>query len=85
MDPVSWKKRGPVFLGTDQVHGVGHCSFAKSPDGREDWIVYHSKKSTNPGWDRDIRLQPFSWKPDGYPDFGIPVTPGTPMKVPSGE
>ncbi|MFC4872148.1 family 43 glycosylhydrolase [Negadavirga shengliensis] len=85
MQPESWKKSGPVFQGTDQVYGVGHCSFAKSPDGKEDWLLYHTKKSTEPGWDRDIRLQPFGWKPDGSPDFGTPVPAGKPLKVPSGE
>src|SRR5690606_4020429 len=27
MDPDNWEKKGPVFLGTDKVHGVGHASF----------------------------------------------------------
>ena len=26
----------------DGVFGPGHNSFVKSPDGREDWIVYHA-------------------------------------------
>ena len=85
MDPASWKKTGPVFMGTEEVLGVGHCSFAKSPDGSEDWIIYHSKKTTQPGWDRDIRMQPFGWKADGSPDFGVPVPAGVPIARPSGE
>lgn len=85
MNPASWKKTGPVFTGTKHVHGVGHCSFAKSPDGTEDWIIYHSKKTTQPGWDRDIRMQPFTWKADGSPDFGVPVPVGKPIQKPSGE
>lgn len=83
--PGNWEKSGPVFQGTDQVYGVGHCSFAKSPDGTEDWIFYHTKKSTEPGWNRDIRLQPFYWHADGSPDFGTPVPAGEPLEVPSGE
>jgi GH43 family beta-xylosidase len=85
MDPASWKKTGPVFMGTEEVLGVGHCSFAKSPDGSEDWIIYHSKKTTQPGWDRDIRMQLFGWKVDGSPDFGVPVPAGKPISRPSGE
>ncbi|QCR23030.1 family 43 glycosylhydrolase [Pontibacter sp. SGAir0037] len=85
MQAKNWIKSGPVFQGTDQVFGVGHCSFAKSPDGTEDWIIYHAKKSTKPGWERDIRLQPYTWKADGSPDFGVPVPTGVPVKVPSGE
>lgn len=85
MNPGSWKKTGPVFMGTEEVLGVGHCSFAKSPDGSEDWIIYHSKKTTQPGWDRDIRMQTFKWKADGSPDFGVPVPAGVPIAKPSGE
>lgn len=86
MKPENWQKSGPVFQGTDQVHGVGHCCFAKSPDGTEDWILYHAKKSTEPGWERNIRLQPFGWNPtDGSPVFGTPVPAGVPLPLPSGE
>lgn len=85
MKPENWTKKGPVFQGTEKVLGAGHASFTTSPDGTEDWIFYHSKKSTEPGWDRDIRLQKFTWNEDGSPDFGVPVSAGTAMKVPSGE
>jgi GH43 family beta-xylosidase len=85
MDPASWQKSGPVFAGTSNVYGVGHASFTTSPDGTEDWIVYHSKISTTPGWDRDIRIQKFGWNADGSPSFGTPVPAGQPLAVPSGE
>ncbi len=85
LNPENWKKTGPVFLGNNQVHGVGHCSFVKSPDNTEDWIIYHSKKTTEPGWDRDVRLQPFTWNADGTPHFGQPIPAGQKIKLPSGE
>lgn len=85
MVPENWIKSGPIFLGTNQVLGVGHSSFAKSPDGKEDWILYHSKKTEKPGWDRDIRLQPFRWKENGAPDFGIPIPAGVLLTLPAGE
>jgi GH43 family beta-xylosidase len=85
LEPANWKKSGPVFQSTDQVFGVGHCSFTKSPDNTEDWIYYHSKKSTTPGWQREIRLQRFTWHKDGSPDFGKPLSSGVPLKLPSGE
>ncbi|MGV3540190.1 MAG: family 43 glycosylhydrolase [Rufibacter sp.] len=85
MDPKNWTKTGPVFQGTDQVFGPGHPSFTTSPDGTEDWIIYHTKVSTQPGWERDIRLQKFTWDKSGNPVFGTPIPAGTPMKVPSGE
>ena len=84
MKADSWVKSGPVFSGTDVVYGVGHASFTVSPDGTEDWIVYHAKKGPEPGWDRVIRTQPFTWSADGSPHFGRPVPPGQALAVPSG-
>lgn len=85
MDPESWIKTGPVFTRAPGVHGPGHNGFAKSPDGTEDWIVYHAKRDTTPGWDRVIRVQPFGWNADGSPDFGEPVPSGQPIPAPSGQ
>lgn len=84
LDPANWKKTGPVFTGNSQVYGVGHCSFVKSPDNTEDWIIYHSKKSTNPGWQRDVRMQSFTWNADGTPHFGTPIPAGQKQNFPSG-
>lgn len=82
----NWKKKGkPVFKGTEVVHGVGHASFVKSPDNTEDWIIYHSKIDSIPGWNRDVRMQEFGWNRDGSPDFGTPIKAGIPLDVPSGE
>ncbi|MBC3540952.1 glycoside hydrolase family 43 protein [Rufibacter sp. H-1] len=88
-DPMlasNWTKSdGPVFQSTAEVLGVGHCSFTTSPDNTEDWILYHAKKSAQPGWQRDIRMQKFTWTADGFPVFGEPVSSGVPIKVPSGQ
>ncbi|HWS00181.1 MAG TPA: glycoside hydrolase family 43 protein [Prolixibacteraceae bacterium] len=84
-DPGNWSKKGPVFSGNSEVYGVGHCSFVKSPDKSEEWIIYHSKKSSAPGWQRDVRMQPFTWNPDGTPNFGKPVPAGKKLNIPSGE
>ena len=86
-DPMraeSWVKSGPVFSGTDTVHGVGHAGFTVSPDSTEHWIVYHTKKDTTPGWDRVIHTQPFDWDAGGAPRFGAPAPPGQTLAVPSG-
>lgn len=85
LDPASWEKSGPVFLGTDAVHGVGHASFTTSPDGSQDWIVYHSKRTTTPGWDRDIRTQQFTWSTTGAPQFGEPTPIGVVLSRPAGD
>ena len=77
LQPSSWvKKPVPVFTRSAGVFGPGHASFVRSPDGSEDWIVYHAARRRSGGWDRDVRMQRFGWKPDGSPDFGIPVPPG---------
>lgn len=85
LNPESWWKKGPVFQGNSSVHGVGHVSFVKSPDETEDWIIYHSKKSTEPGWDRNVRMQPFTWNPDGTPNFGEAIPAGKEIDRPAGE
>lgn len=85
MNPQSWVKKGPVFKGTDDVYGVGHASFTTSPDGSENWIVYHTKVSPEPGWERVIHLQPFTWNENSSPDFGTPVSAGQAIDKPSGE
>ena len=84
--PGSWKKHDrPVFESRNRVFGPGHCSFTKSPDGSEDWIVYHSARSKGSGWDRTVRAQRFAWNVDGSPLFGAPVKPEAPIPLPSGE
>lgn len=85
LQPKNWTKKGPVFQGNSRVFGVGHVSFVKSPDNAEDWIIYHSKKSTKPGWERDVRMQAFTWNNDGTPNFGEAISAGKEIKRPAGE
>lgn len=86
LSPSSWvKKPVPVFTRTSKVFGPGHCSFTTSPDGREHWMVYHAARRAGSGWDRDVRMQPFTWNSDGSPRFGEPIPPGVPLPVPSGD
>jgi GH43 family beta-xylosidase len=82
LSPSNWEKSGPVFQGP---FGAGHCSFSESPDGKEDWIIYHSKKSIAEGWERDVRLQQFKWSRNGNPNFGTPLPEGVEINRPSGE
>ncbi|KAF2273976.1 alpha-N-arab-like proteininofuranosidase [Westerdykella ornata] len=88
MDPHSWKKHndGCVFYqnAEEGVYGVGHASFVQSPDGTEDWIVYHGMQDPANGWAaRTIRAQRFSWNEDGTPNFPRPGY--GPYHVPSGQ
>ncbi len=80
----SWtKKASPVFTRTLEVFGPGYGSFVTSPDGSQDWIVYHAAKYRGAGWNRNIRIQPFTWHPDGSPNFGQPIAAGVPLAIPS--
>lgn len=79
LDPKSWKKSSePVFTASpeDSVFAPGHNSFFKSPDGKEDWILYHAnaKPGQGCGRDRSPRAQRFGWTKDGKPDFGKPIS-----------
>jgi GH43 family beta-xylosidase len=84
MNPCSWEKRGPVLGKTPEVWGVGHCSFVRSPDQTEDWILYHAKSKQKKGWlDRRVHAQRFSWYHDGLPHFGRPLQAGIAFPTPS--
>ena len=83
----SWTKLDrPVFY-QDPAAGVyapGHNGFFESPDGKENWIIYHANSSPGQGCGgtRSPRMQPFTWKPDGTPDFGRPIPASTELKGP---
>lgn len=84
LDSKNWTKQGQVLKRTDKVWGVGHCSFVKSPDQSEDWILFHAKSKRKSGWmDRNVRAQRFTWTASGLPFFGEPVNIGVSLKVPS--
>jgi GH43 family beta-xylosidase len=74
LDPKSWHKvNHPVFESTTEIFGVGHCCFPELPDGRQEFIAYHSKIDREEGWRRVVRLQRFRWTEDNFPDFGKPL------------
>lgn len=86
----SWTKSAiPVFQRADQnsVYGPAHNGFFKSPDGSEDWIVYHANASASGVCDtrRTTRAQKINWNADGTPNFGVPVSTSADVIVPSGE
>ncbi len=79
LDPAAWSKYDHPFFKQDReakVFGPGHNGFFKSPDGKEDWIIYHANPETGQGCGghRSPRIQKFTWNPDGTPNFGKPLS-----------
>jgi hypothetical protein len=86
MNPASWKKHPePIFKSANNVLAPGHHSLTKSPDGQEDWIIYHSARFSGSGWTRQIRAQKFTWNADSTPNLGEPEDRNIPIQLPSGD
>ena len=88
LDSASWRKSPEAVFKQSSAHKVyapGHNSFFKSPDGKEDWILYHANPAPDMGCGnkRSPRAQRFKWKRDGTPNFGEPVKPGARLKAPA--
>lgn len=84
MDPSVWTKSPvPVFRSSPEtnVWGPGHNSFTLDERGR-DMLVYHARDYRDITGDplldpnRHTRVQPFRYRADGTPDFGVPVRNG---------
>ena len=89
LDPNSWKKSpDPVFTGSPAAHAwsPGHNGFFMSPDGKQNWIIYHANPEAHEGCGnrRSPRAQPFTWNSEGTPNFGQPVALREPLPKPSG-
>jgi GH43 family beta-xylosidase len=55
LDSAAWVKNPqPVFKQSkeNEVFAPGHNSFFKSPDGKEDWILYHANSKPGEGCGR---------------------------------
>jgi GH43 family beta-xylosidase len=90
MKASDWVKNPlPVFQmkPSSYAYGPGHNAFFKSPDGTEDWMVYHANPETRQwcGGFRSPRIQKFTWNQDGSPNFGQPVPIFVNLLRPSGE
>lgn len=90
LSPGAWRKSAThVFARNDaaKVFGPGHNGFFRSPDGREDWMVYHAVDASTGdcGGKRTVRAQPIRWSADGTPDFGVPLPLDARQPLPSGD
>lgn len=89
LDPASWKKSPQsVFSGSPAAHAfeTAHNTFFASPDGKQNWILYHANPEEGKGcgnW-RSTHAQPFTWNTDGTPEFGAPIPLDKPIEKPSG-
>lgn len=83
-DPASWVKSAtPVFSKAEGAYGPGHCCFTTSPDGTEDYMVYHANQVSGTGWSgRSLRMQKVN-RVDGNPVFGEPAKVGEALPLPS--
>lgn len=91
-DPLvakSWVQvQGPGFASKDSngVWGPGSNGFFKSPDGTEDWLIYHGKNTATYTYSgRSTRAGKITWKADGTPDLGIPANASDTLTLPSGD
>lgn len=90
LNASSWNKMAvPVFRRysdlNGSIFGPGHCSFVKSVDGVEDFMFYHAAKFSGAGWNRDVRVQRFSWNADDTPALDVPIPTTISLTAPSGE
>jgi hypothetical protein len=84
MSADAWSKsQVPVFVSSEEtgVYGPGHNSFTVDEQGR-DVLVFHGRDyktiKGDPLFDpnRHTRVQRLYYRPDGTPDFGVPVGAG---------
>lgn len=79
----------PILIRNDEggVFGPGHNGFFKSPDGTEDWIIYHARNLPGGGDTnyRNVRIQKVNWDENGLPYFDKAVAINTRILRPSGE
>jgi GH43 family beta-xylosidase len=88
LDASAWSKHPePLFVQSPEngVYAPGHNSFFKSPDGTEDWILYHANLNPGDGCGekRSSRMQKISWNEDGTPHLGIPYSLDKLLEIPS--
>ena len=88
LDPLAWVKSDkPILEQSDKakVYAPGHNSFFKSPNGKEDWILYHA--NSNPGegcgMKRSPRMQQIKWDKNDNPIIGEPISEEVTLAIPA--
>ena len=88
LDPSAWVKSDKPILqqsATTKVYAPGHNSFFKSPNGKEDWILYHANSNPGEGCgvQRSPRMQQIKWDKNGSPIIGEPISEGVSIAIPA--
>lgn len=88
LDPSAWVKSDkPILEQSDKtkVYAPGHNSFFKSPNGKEDWILYHANSNPGDGCGvkRSPRMQQIKWDKNGNPVIGNPISEGVSLAIPT--
>ena len=90
-DPLlasSWTKLAePILVTTPEngIYGPGHNGFFKSPDGTQDWTVFHANRNAQGSCDarRQTFVQQVKWGDDGSPVLAPPLPAGTEIDEPA--
>jgi GH43 family beta-xylosidase len=85
-DKEAWDTLGVLFKTTDEVWGPSRAAFVPSADGKETWMVYHSKifPADRNGF-RQVNIKPIAFSADGLPLLGAPPSPFEFLPLPSGD
>ena len=95
LDASSWtKSEGPLFTksnnSADESFATGHAMVVQSPDGTEDWLIYHAyivgntSGHTGDMEERCTRVLKVTWDENDMPHFGNPIPTGELQAQPSG-
>lgn len=89
MKVASWTQQEQPLLERADANGVfgpGHHGFFTSPDGKEDWIVYHGKTTSDYTYrGRSTRAQKLEWDEKGFPKKVVPLALGSEVALPAGD
>jgi GH43 family beta-xylosidase len=82
----TWSKSAePVLKSANGVFATGHNGFFRSPDHREQWVIYHANSGAGMGCTakRAPHIGKLTWSPDGAPLFEQPQPEAVPQIKPS--
>lgn len=86
LSPDTWSKHPqPVLASANGTYATGHNGFFRSPDGREQWIIYHANPAAGMGCTpkRAPNIGRVTWRA-GVPVITQPAPAGTRLQKPSG-